>query len=126
MHLLLPPTVYHRKLSPRPVYHPKPSVGRRLMEQVTDGDGITYELELGKGKTGYKNVVELRAGQFHAKFVPEKGGEQVTLPGPACKSAKEAAIRLAKYLKDPQPLVKQERAEHSCAQVCCRHATPPA
>ena len=95
------------------------------MEQVTDGDGITYELELGKGKTGYKNVVELRAGQFHAKFVPEKGGEQVTLPGPACKSAKEAAIRLAKYLKDPQPLVKQERAKRCGTQVQPPRNTSP-
>ena len=87
------------------------------MEQVTV-DGIIYELELSEvAKTGYKNVVELRSGQFHAKFVPEKGGEQVTLPGPACKSAKEAAIRLAKYLKDPQPLVKQERAKRCGTQV---------
>ena len=48
------------------------------MEQVTADDGITYELELGKGKTGYKNVVELRPGQFHAKFVPDKSGDQDT------------------------------------------------
>ena len=76
------------------------------MEPFTAQDGTVYELETsGKSATGYKNVVEPREGQFHAK--PTVDGKQVTLPGPACKTAQEAAVRLAVYKASPYPIVKQ-------------------
>ena len=81
------------------------------MEPFTAQDGTVYELETSrKSANGYKNVVELRPGQFHAK--PTVGGKQVTLPGPACTTAQEAAVRLAVYKANPYDIPKQnpERA----------------
>jgi len=88
------------------------------MEQYSH-EGVTYELELSsKCTTGYKSVFEPRPGQFHAK--PTIGGKQTTLPGPACKTAQEAALRLAMYKVSPQPIVKKhpERAARGEGKVC--------
>lgn len=94
------------------------------MEQL-EHEGTTYELELSHhSKTGYKSVVEVRAGEFHVKITQEKGGGQVTLPGPACKTAKEAALRLAMFKLNPQPIIKKERARRGEGKVR-RHALSP-
>ena len=73
------------------------------VERLAGPDGAMYDLaQSSSSKTGYKNVVELRPGQFHAK--PSVGGKQVQLPGEACKTAQEAALRLAVYMTNPYPI----------------------
>jgi len=96
------------------------------MEQAVGPGGVTYELERSSGsKTGYKNVVELRPGQFHAK--PSVDGKQVQLPGDACNTAQEAALRLAIYKANPYPITKKNpgRAARGEGTVCrLAHAQP--
>ena len=85
------------------------------MEEVAGPDGKTYKLERCDNKSTYKHVVELRPGQFHAKITIEKCGGQVIIPGRACATAKEAALRLAMYKANPQPIVKKEHAPRGTA-----------
>ena len=86
------------------------------MEQYDD-NGIIYELETGDNATGYKCVVMTRPGQYHAKVTLERGGGQTMLPGPACATPQEAALRYAKYLTDRQPITKKERAKKGEGKV---------
>ena len=83
------------------------------MEPFEDG-GVVYELKLSsKTSTGYQCVVEERPGEFQAKATLVKGGGQVTLPGGACKTAREAALRLAKQKASQQQVMVKKRAATS-------------
>ena len=89
-------------------------------ELLEDG-GVMWRLKLSKKNKnggGYLNVVEPRPGEFHAK--PKIGGKQETLPGGACKTAKEAALRFAKYEASPYPIIKKDpdRAAKGFGKVC--------
>ena len=80
---------------------------------------FTSQLALSsKSATGYKCVVEERKGEFHAKITPVRGGGQAFLPGGACKTAQEAALRLAKYKANPQPIEVKKRAADGTVKVC--------
>ena len=74
--------------------------------------GTLYTLKKGTGKLGYEGVFEPHKGKgFHAKLRLDKDSkEQTTLPGEACTTPREAALRLAKYESNPYPIVKKERA----------------
>ena len=63
-----------------------------------DDNGVVYQLEKSSAsQTGYLHVVEPRPGQFHAKLKLPGETKQSFLPGAACKTAQEAALRVAKY-----------------------------
>ena len=102
-----------------------PSAKTSATEACEHG-GVVYQLQLSSKKThGYKCVEEVRPGEFHAKTTLVKSGGQVTLPGPACKTAREAALRLAMHIADPKLIIKQERARRGEGKVraylaCCR------
>ena len=100
------------------------------VELAVEG-GITYELKLSAKPSdnngGYEGVV--KAGNlFHAKPTLERGGGQTMLPGTGenagkgCRTAREAALRIAEYKAAPYPLVKKERAPKGDAKV--RLASP--
>ena len=74
-----------------------------------DDNGVVYQLEKSSAsQTGYLHVVEPRPGQFHAKLKLPGETRQSFLPGAACKTAQEAALRVAKYKADPEAYVKPE------------------
>ena len=91
---------------------------------LDDHDGVLYVLEKSKNKntkTGYEGVYTPRPGQYHAKLrLDLSSTKQTTIPGPACKSAKEAALRLAKYKANPYPIEKKDpsRADKGQGKVC--------
>ena len=101
-----------------------PPCGCEAAGEPFEEDGVVYELELSRrSTTGYKNVIKVRGGEFHAKPTPVKGGGQVTLEGPGCKTAREAALRLAKWKASEQPIVKEKKpraARGQGAKVCRR------
>ena len=77
--------------------------------ELLEEGGVVWQLKLStknKKGGGYLNVVQPRDGEYHAK--PKVGGVQQTLPGKACKTAKEAALRLAKFEAAPHPIVKKD------------------
>ena len=81
-----------------------------MMERVEDG-GTVYELPRSKKPSdrngGYEGVVK-QSNLFHAKATLKKGDPQTMLPGPGCATAKEAALRLAKFRAAPYPIVKKD------------------
>ena len=90
-----------------------------------DDNGVVYQLEKSSAsQTGYLHVVEPRPGQFHAKLKLPGETKQSFLPGAACKTAQEAALRVAKYKADPQALVKSEPAVRRQPKVRCLAASP--
>ena len=77
-----------------------------------DDNGTTYFLHTSsKSKTGYLHVVEPRKGHFHVKLkLSPDDAKQQYLPGDACKTPQEAALRYAKYLADKPSFTKKEPA----------------
>ena len=85
-------------------------------------DGLILRLSK-DSSTGYLNVVKVRE-KYHAKvkgvgssvFAPQR-----TLPGGGCATARDAAIRLARYYEDPELLPpKAERRPRGQGKVCAR------
>ena len=75
---------------------------------------------------GYLSVVQPRDGEYHAK-VSVDGGQHM-LPGPACKTPQEAALRLAKYEAAPFPIIKKDpdRAAKGDGRVAAARCSKPA
>ena len=94
------------------------------MEPYVDDNGVVYQLETSKSHTGYLHVVEPRPGQFHAKLKRPGETTQRFLPGAACKTAQEAALRVAKHKADPQAFAKSEPAVHRQPKVRRLAASP--
>ena len=83
-------------------------------EQMASPGGTIYNLKRSSvlgAKFGYEGVFEPHKGQgYHAKLRLDdsKGVKaQTTIPGPACKTPKEAALRLAKFRAAPFEIVKK-------------------
>ena len=78
-------------------------------ERVED-DGIWYELPLSKKSSdnngGYEGVFK-PGNFFHSKVTLSKGGGQTTLPGQGCRTAREAALRIAKFKAAPYEIEKK-------------------
>ena len=75
--------------------------------------GTVYMLKKGTGKLGYEGVFEPHKGRkgFHAKLrLDPHSKDQTTLPGAACQTPEEAALRLARFVANPFPIFKKERA----------------
>ena len=96
-------------------------------------DGVIYELELSNKPSlqngGYVGVFK-PGNHYHSKITIFKGEGQTTLPGPGCKTAKEAALRLAMYKEEPYEIEKKnpDRAAmcERKALARCAHAIAPA
>ena len=73
------------------------------VELFNDG-GVDYELQLSKKPSekngGYVGVVK-QGNLFHGKLTLSRGAGQTMLPGDGCKTAQEAALRIAKYKAAP-------------------------
>ena len=87
-------------------------------------DGTTWQLKRGPNKKGegYLGVAQPRTGEFHARVnVAGMTDGQQLVPGKACKTAQEAALRYAKYMAAPFPIRKKnpDRAEKGHAKVSC-------
>ena len=84
------------------------------VELFNDG-GVDYELQLSKKPSekngGYVGVVK-QGNLFHGKLTLSRGAGQTMLPGDGCKTAQEAALRIAKYRAEPYliPTKNPERA----------------
>ena len=80
-------------------------------DELASPGGTVYKLVKGSGKFGYEGVFAPHGPNkgFHAKLrLDENSKAQTTLPGPACKMAAEAALRLAKYRAAPFEIVKKD------------------
>ena len=88
------------------------------MDEEEGPDGLNLRRSA-RSSTGYLNVVKVRDG-FHAKVVVDKWpAPQRTLPGEACATPREAAIRLARYWAAPYTLpAKPERRPRGKGKVC--------
>ena len=92
------------------------------VELLVDG-GVEYKLRLSKSNKkggGYMNVVNVRdKGEYHVKIKVAGGGQQM-LPGKACTTPQEAALRYAKFLANPHAIVKKDpfRAKKGEGKVC--------
>ena len=77
-----------------------------------DDNGVVYQLvKSSASRTGYLHVVEPRKGHFHVKLkLNPDDAKQQYLPGDACKTQQEAALRYAKYLADKPSFTKKEPA----------------
>ena len=88
------------------------TVRRMEDEQMASPGGTIYNLKRSSAKFGYEGVFEPHKGQgYHAKLRLDdsKGVKaQTTIPGPACKTPKEAALRLAKFRAAPFEIVKKD------------------
>ena len=104
------------------------------VELLVDG-GVEYKLRLSKSNKkggGYMNVVNVRdKGEYHVKIKVAGGGQQM-LPGKACTTPQEAALRDAKFFANPHAIVKKDpfrakkgegkvRAPPWPARVWCSH-----
>ena len=97
----------------------------RMTEPFEDG-GVVYQLKLSrKSNTGYECVVEVRPGEYHAKATGSSGGGQVMLRGPACKTPKEAALRLAKHRANALPIEKKTPRTANAGKRVCRQTHLP-
>ena len=91
-------------------------------------DGVIYELELSNKPSlqngGYVGVFK-PGNHYHSKITIFKGEGQTTLPGPGCKTAKEAALRLAMYKEEPYEIEKKnpDRAAKGASKVRPRHSS---
>jgi hypothetical protein len=81
-------------------------------EHMSSPGGTVYTLKTGTGKFGYEGVFEPHKGKgYHAKLrLDPDSKDQTTLPGAACQTPEEAALRLARFVAKPVPIVKKERA----------------
>ena len=85
--------------------------GAEQPEQMASPGGTLYTLKKGMGKYGYEGVYAPHdpSKGFHVKMrLDEESKYQTTLPGLACGTAKEAALRLAKFRAAPFEIVKKE------------------
>ena len=87
------------------------------MEEGPDG----LQLELSTASTfGYLGVIKVR-NEFHARVAVDPWpAPQRTLPGKGCSTAREAAIRLARYRAAGSPALppKKERRPRGKGKVC--------
>jgi len=90
--------------------------------ELYEDSGTVYELKRSKKPSanngGYEGVVK-QGMLFNAKPTLKTGGGQTMLPGGGCRTAKEAAVRIAKYKLDPYPIekVNPDRAERGQGKV---------
>ena len=79
------------------------------VELFNDG-GVDYELLLSKKPSenngGYMGVVK-QGNLFHGKVTLARSAGQTMLPGDGCKTAQEAALRIAKYKAAPFLITKK-------------------
>ena len=66
------------------------------MDGTEQEGGLLLKLS-SKSKTGYECVIKVREGEYHAKLKVRGERGQRTLPGKACATPREAAIRLAQW-----------------------------
>ena len=80
-------------------------------DELASPGGNVYPLKKGTGKFGYEGVYAPHGPEkgFHVKLrLNENSKEQTTIPGPACKSAKEAALRGAMFRAAPFEITKKD------------------
>ena len=99
------------------------TVPRMEGEQMASPGGTIYNLKRSSvlgAKFGYEGVFEPHKGQgYHAKLRLDdsKGVKaQTTIPGPACKTPKEAALRLAKFRAAPLVSRSSKKGSWPCCQ----------
>ena len=81
--------------------------------------GTLYTLAKSDGKHGFEGVFAPHGPDkgFHVKLrldpnskrTRRKFQDQTQIPGPACMTSREAALRLAKYRANPFPIEKKAR-----------------
>lgn len=80
-------------------------------DELASPGGNVYPLKKGTGKFGYEGVYAPHGPEkgFHVKLrLNENSKEQTTIPGPACKTAKEAALRGAMFRAAPFEITKKD------------------
>lgn len=85
--------------------------GAEQPDQLASPGGKLYTLKKGKGQYGYEGVTAPHGPDkgYHAR--PPKdmtNGKQQFIPGAACKTPEEAALRRAKFVAAPFDIVKQD------------------
>ena len=74
--------------------------------------GTLYTLAKSDGKHGFEGVFAPHGPDkgFHVKLrLDSNSKDQTQIPGPACMTSREAALRLAKYRANPFPIEKKAR-----------------
>ena len=74
--------------------------------------GTLYKLAKSEGKHGYEGVFAPHGPEkgFHVKLrLDPNSKDQTQIPGPACDTPRDAALRLAKYRANPFPIEKKAR-----------------
>ena len=80
-------------------------------EQMASPGGTLYTLKKGKGQYGYEGVTAPHGPEkgYHARPpIDMTNGKQQFIPGAACKTPEEAALRRSKFLAAPFDIVKQD------------------
>jgi hypothetical protein len=80
-------------------------------DELSSPGGTAYALKKGSGTFGYEGVLAPHGPWkgFHARPpAAMTNGKQMFIPGPACKTPSEAALRRAKFMAAPFEIVKQD------------------
>ena len=78
-------------------------------DQMASPGGTVYTLKQGAGKHSYEGVFAPHGPEkgYHVKLRLDRNSkDQTTLPGPACSTPQDAALRLARYRAAPYEIVK--------------------